>query len=719
MPKKRARKKRQTLAMVESRALKSANTKVFAVGEDVPDDYWRELSTQYEQISLRIKRHNHKGHLQTVYGGVLFEVLQMPLFDSWLSDHAGGSGGSPYQVEVRDPNEPTNMLAQYRLAIDGPVRPPIPLPKPPDPNAPIAIPEGMVFGFEQQPEFVEQLEYAEQPAHFVGYHYPAPPVTAEELEQLPASLPFVHDPNAPLALPGAPTMTDPNVQHSTPSAVPSRGPGGAWQYPPGSQPRVATGVASIASDQLAREGQQQTKAELERERAERRAEQTRFEDERARSRESERLMREQLARVEAQRSEDAHRAELRQLEAKFEALAAARAVPAAPERSPIELVATIVAAIAPFVPVFTAMVSSGKELQAAQLQAQSAQSTAMMTMVAADRSRPQADPLESMMKLAPLVTPLLAPLLASRGSDAAGQAAMITAASEAQAQNTAIMAQLLGAIAESGQPEAAKSMLAEIIPMLPSIGDMISKAAQAYSEMNRPALQQPAPRQLPPGSVQRPAPVQGAQVVQATQAPAPAAARPAQATQAVPQTAPSAEAVSTSSYEDDYAAETYGTTAPVAAEPVQPSTEAVQADAALAELPADPVGIIDGQPVNLTSRAVELPAHLFGMLPEGLRTGRVKGWLRSVHAGDSSEEVGTELGDLIAEAMAEEWLPPEHAKRMSEQPRESLAMLVSMLPACVANAAYGESIVGFAFSRLYEHATEEDIDDDEESERAA
>jgi len=372
--------------------------------EEMPIADLRDAMANYDKVSLKITRRNEKGQIATVYSDVLMTLEELLGIDGWLRTNAGGGR---FRVECRNPQDKSKYIVQpFHVGVEGLPRPPRFLGNPAhmDPTRQIATnPAYPQAGMEQQP--MSQNPYHPQ--------VPSGPYYGQQQPQGP------YGPPPPAWLNGV---------HPS-----QRGGYIGPRYRVGSGDNPAPG-ATVASDTLAM--RQLEKAELEAktqiakleaqnaalmERLDRMAHEAKSERERAR--------------------EERHSMELKALEARMESLSKPKEA-----TGPSDLIA----ALAPFAPVFATMITARESSSSKSLEVQQAGLQSLMQATLSQANKPDTT-MDLVKSLLPVVLPMAQNMMDAKSPKA--QAELFNSMVENNLNSVAMMAQLIEAFASSGGDE--------------------------------------------------------------------------------------------------------------------------------------------------------------------------------------------------------------------------------------------------------------------------
>lgn len=451
--------------------------------KEMPVDLIVALAEQYPKVLVEIKRRNNRGQLAALgYSGMMWEPAEVLQVADWLLPRAGGG---LYVVSISNPKNTLERLTpSFEVPIDAPVRAAIPYHVP--------VPGAPVFGV---------------PSSGAAPFYPTPsmpmPGTPLVVPQIDPSRTMSDDMAKAPAVPGVlPPPRNPMnskwsqgldpisfAQFREGVAAQAAQAGQPFAYGYGAGPVVVQGApgATFSSDQLAVD----TLRRVEAEKAELRAKLDALSERAAeRDREHEKTMREMLER----HREELHTLRLEMLRAELGS-----------KREPQGLkVPELIAALAPFAPVFAAMVTSTKESTTKSMEIQQQGLNQLVQLMVSQANKPSPDPLAAVEKLMPL---LAGP---TRGGES--NAALIEAMSNANLQQTAMTAQLLEALASSGG-ESQPAWL----PVVQQIGAGLVQMAQGMAADRQRAMlgapqlgapQRPLPATVQSAPLQRQAPPQ-------------------------------------------------------------------------------------------------------------------------------------------------------------------------------------------------------------------
>jgi len=453
--------------------------------KEMPTEEIERLADSHEKVMVTIQRRNNRGQLANLgYSGMLWTPAEVLSVADWLLPRAGGG---LYVIRVSDPKNPVQRLVpSFEVPIDAQPKTPIPY----HTNV-IGAP---IFGVthEARQPFYPTPAMPIPPGPVIPITMPSidpSKMRTEEQDNAPVVPGVLPPPRNPMSSKWSQGLDPVAFAHMAQSAAAQAPMAGAPQVFGYGVPGAMVAGATFNSDQLAVD-------QLRRMEADRASLQTKLdallERADARERDYEKQLREQQER---------HREELHNL--RLEALKAElTAKTAAPAPQGLK-VPELIAALAPFAPVFAAFVTSSKESATKSMEVQQQGLNQLMQLMVSQANRPSPDPLSAVEKLMPLLT-------AQRGGGGEGHAALVEALGNMNLQQTAMVAQLLEGLAAQGGGDSTPAWL----PIVQQIGQgMLAMAQGAAADRQRamlgttPQFAAP-PRSLgaPPAQVTRPAP---------------------------------------------------------------------------------------------------------------------------------------------------------------------------------------------------------------------
>jgi len=433
---------------------------------DVPTDLILDLAKQYAQVAVTIQRRNNRGQMASLgYTGITMETADVVNIAEWIKPRAGGG---TYVVEVIDRSDGrTRLMPMFEVAIEGQVRPAIPL------NSHLGAPVGG-FAPPFQP-FMAPGAVMPQPVP-VQPVVPVPVVTAQDEEAREA---FGRTPRVVGVVP-APRMDSPWLKGLDPMQQ-----YGYVQHAAMGYPGMTPAQSTIPTEQFAAEQLRKAEATVA-------ALTAKFDNLVQRSEERERQY-EKLIRD----AETKHREQLFALQ--IEHVKAGQA-------NSNQSFASIAAALAPFAPVAAAYFTSGRDSAAKSMEVQQAGMSKVMELAVAQANRPAQDPTAMIEKFLPILLPLMTQ------DRSASNIALFEAMSSMQMNQMALVAQMAETLAQQGPQDS--PLMAVIQNIMGNVGGLVNgwRADQQRAQLAAPpqmpvrAIAQSTPVQQP---VAQPAPQPG------------------------------------------------------------------------------------------------------------------------------------------------------------------------------------------------------------------
>lgn len=451
--------------------------------KEMPVDLIVALAEQYPKVLVEIKRRNNRGQLAALgYSGMMWEPAEVLQVADWLLPRAGGG---LYVVSISNPKNTLERLTpSFEVPIDAPVRAAIPYHVP--------VPGAPVFGVPSSgaPPMFYPTPAAPMPAMPLGVPQIDPSRTmSDDMAKAPAVPGILPPPRNPMNnkwSQGLDPVSFAQFREGVAAQAAQAGQPFSFGYGGGPVVMGAPG-ATFSSDQLAVDALRRAESE----KAELRA---KLDAVTERAAEREREYEKTLREMQERQREELHALRLDMLRAELGS-----------KREPQGLkVPELIAALAPFAPVFAAMVTSTKESTTKSMEIQQQGLNQLVQLMVSQANKPSPDPLAAVEKLMPL---LAGP---TRGGES--NAALIEAMSNANLQQTAMTAQLLEALASSGG-ESQPAWL----PVVQQIGAGLVQMAQGMAADRQRAMlgapqlgapQRPLPATVQSAPLQRQAPPQ-------------------------------------------------------------------------------------------------------------------------------------------------------------------------------------------------------------------